>query len=466
VIFYFFFKKEYIMSYRYRNTGIIESQRHASTSSSSLRKGLDPIPRPIIEKACGSPPVFSVPINQEEGDDYDEDYYKNIPSAIKISPFDDINELDPRDYRNVHELKLEISQRSPLLLNEILVCDTQTGKPHRPQDPLPKRISIGFSKSEDPVSLARSIINHIECGDCHGIRKCSDRMGDSHHGSLWVKLTNTFMDSHDPTIKQIIDNFIRSGVDFDCDESIAQLMAQFAEHNKFSEVCKMMEVGVNPNVESSHGWTPLHSAASNGHESIGNVLMLGKANVNAQTVTGITPLIIACKSGNPDMVRTLINGRADVNHRQDDGQQAVHIAAELGFHSILDELYISQADMSSKGLKGRTPLHNAAANGRTETVRFLCQRDALVNSCDNNLMTPLHLACVGGFDHTIRKLIEYHAQVNRSDLYDQTPISIAKGRKHRDILKLLQEAKRKQMYSVCGVLDFFTFMQNMMWMNE
>ncbi|MDR1530252.1 MAG: ankyrin repeat domain-containing protein [Burkholderiales bacterium] len=74
---------------------------------------------------------------------------------------------------------------------------------------------------------------------------------------------------------------------------------------------------------SRKGWTPMHYAATGGHNEIIAVLFDYLADLNARAPNGTTPLMMAVRQGHPATVKLLIDLGADVNLRNDSGASAM-----------------------------------------------------------------------------------------------------------------------------------------------
>jgi len=101
--------------------------------------------------------------------------------------------------------------------------------------------------------------------------------------------------------------------------------------------------------ETTHGvgTTPLHSAATSGHEIILKALLEYGANVNAKDNSRRTPLHCAVEEGNLQVVKFLVNNGADVNAKYECGLNsslgnatALHQAVERA----TDYVYFGQDD--------------------------------------------------------------------------------------------------------------------------
>ena len=71
--------------------------------------------------------------------------------------------------------------------------------------------------------------------------------------------------------------------------------------------------GADVNAKDKYGWTPLHSAAFNGHKEIVELLIDNGADLDAKNILGVTPLHYAANQGHTEIVELLIAKGADVN---------------------------------------------------------------------------------------------------------------------------------------------------------
>jgi ankyrin repeat protein len=59
------------------------------------------------------------------------------------------------------------------------------------------------------------------------------------------------------------------------------------------------------NAKQNHGFTPLHSAAFNGHKDVAELLLTNKAAVNTMNDAGETPLHVVVAKGHNDVAELL-----------------------------------------------------------------------------------------------------------------------------------------------------------------
>lgn len=76
------------------------------------------------------------------------------------------------------------------------------------------------------------------------------------------------------------------------------------------------------------GWTPLHYAATGGHQAIAAFLLDQNAYIDADAPNGNTPLMMAALYGNAETVKLLLDAGADPGLRNRAGQRALDLARQ------------------------------------------------------------------------------------------------------------------------------------------
>ena len=74
------------------------------------------------------------------------------------------------------------------------------------------------------------------------------------------------------------------------------------------------------------GWTPLHYAATGGHEAVIRLLLAHYAYVDAESPNQTTPLMMAAMYGNASSVAALLDAGADASLRKSAGLSALDFA--------------------------------------------------------------------------------------------------------------------------------------------
>nr|XP_032815373.1 ankyrin repeat and SOCS box protein 7-like isoform X1 [Petromyzon marinus] len=120
---------------------------------------------------------------------------------------------------------------------------------------------------------------------------------------------------------------------------------------------------------SRDGWTPLHVAASYGHEHVLRLLLNFGADVDAQNGKGLSALVLAVMRERESCVRALLERHADIRANHD---LALFSAVLRGSDTICRLLLQRGADpRASRPCDGLTPLHVAALRDDAACSRLL-----------------------------------------------------------------------------------------------
>lgn len=94
-----------------------------------------------------------------------------------------------------------------------------------------------------------------------------------------------------------------------------------------------MPTGLEPTKRTSrpHGAIALFHAVTRGHVSVVQQLLKAGVNVNVRTSDGHTPLMMAAAKGYSDLAKVLLDGGADANVVDGSGGTALKIALDHGF---------------------------------------------------------------------------------------------------------------------------------------
>ena len=166
-------------------------------------------------------------------------------------------------------------------------------------------------------------------------------------------------------------------------------------------------VGDNVNQKDNFGWTPLHFAVRNRHQSA------------------------------PELVRFLIERGESVSNKDDYGRTPLLWSAGNESDSALDIvalLLASGADVNERDRLGRTALHLAVANkhrSAPQIVQLLVDRLVWIDTKDCDGKTPLHWATENQCEYTVDVIHVLFARgayrnVNDKDKSGLTPVGYAK----------------------------------------
>ncbi|CAB0040199.1 unnamed protein product [Trichogramma brassicae] len=210
----------------------------------------------------------------------------------------------------------------------------------------------------------------------------------------------------------------------------------------------LLRRGVNPNLATKEGYTPLHAISCREidddfaewfFEICDDMNLM--VQVDARNTSGETPLHLALNNGKERNIKDLLRKGSDPNLTNTLGYHPLHIIASRPIDDELVEKFIKmcsdiqlsvQVDFSDK--HGRTPLHLALLNGKKQNVKDLLRRGANPNSADTCGLLPLHVICNGQHDDDLVKLffeiadvLQQTMQVDAQDEWGLTPLETAVG---------------------------------------
>ncbi|RRQ22886.1 hypothetical protein D6C00_13750 [Thiohalobacter thiocyanaticus] len=153
-------------------------------------------------------------------------------------------------------------------------------------------------------------------------------------------------------------------------------MLKAAWNGRLMEVVTLLEEGVDPNVRSPHGVTPLSLAAQNNHLKIARKLLEKGADPNLEDKrAGWFPLMWASFNGFDEFVMLLIEHGADVNKRNAHNETAMLHAAFEGRDDTVRILLDHGADHTVENDKGFTAMKAAKNKGFYRIVEMISEQE-------------------------------------------------------------------------------------------
>lgn len=182
-------------------------------------------------------------------------------------------------------------------------------------------------------------------------------------------------------------------------------MVKSAKNNYVSNMRRMLDSGIDPNITDGAGWTPLMWAAAKDNTDIIKLLMARGGKIEARNKKGETPLHIASRWSRLETVKFLISVGARTE--------------------ALDRL-------------GWPPMMWAAMQGRTEVIQALAEGGANIEFRDTNGNTPLIMAANRGRDEAIKALLQLGANPFKTNKDGQTAADVAELSGYKDLSALLR----------------------------
>ncbi|KAL9233701.1 hypothetical protein vseg_008661 [Gypsophila vaccaria] len=223
------------------------------------------------------------------------------------------------------------------------------------------------------------------------------------------RIYNNLLEGKDPNILKHVESDITTHISKQ-EAELALKVNNTAYHGDLYQLKSFIRAGADPKKTDYDGRSPLHLAASNGHEEIVQFLIHEGADVNALDNFGTTPLLEAVKNGH-DKVADLLRKEG------------------------------ATLDIKDVG----SVLCAAVARGDIEFLKRLLSNGINPNSNDYDHRTPLHVAASQGLYLVAKMLVDAGANVFLKDRWGSTPLDEARMCGNKNLIKLFEDAKNAEM---------------------
>jgi ankyrin repeat protein len=137
----------------------------------------------------------------------------------------------------------------------------------------------------------------------------------------------------------------------------AMMLAALNDDLNFVNILIAKDAEVN-----KKGWTPLHYAATNGHDDVVKVLLDHSAYIDSGSPNGTTPLMMAARGGHLSTVKLLLDEGADLRVKNQIGLTAVDFAKQYHEKDVAQGLAARLASMQNQGAAGASGTPQSGAN--------------------------------------------------------------------------------------------------------
>nr|XP_043633868.1 potassium channel SKOR-like [Erigeron canadensis] len=185
-----------------------------------------------------------------------------------------------------------------------------------------------------------------------------------------------------------------------------------AYNGDLSQLKSLIRAGADLNKTDYDGRSPLHLAASKGHEDIVFFLIQNGVKLNISDNFGNTPLLEAIKNGH-DTIASLIGKHGGLLNIKDPGSFLCSYVAK-GDIDFIRRILSNGIDPNSIDYDFRTPLHVATSQGSYLIAKLLVEAGASVQLKDRWGNTPINEARLSG-NNTLIKLVEEAKSFQQSD---------------------------------------------------
>lgn len=214
-----------------------------------------------------------------------------------------------------------------------------------------------------------------------------------------------------------------------------------AETGSMHAALKLLSLGIDPNITTKDGVTPLMRAVECNQIKVAELLIKHGANINVKDPHGgLSLLHKAAKRNSCNMLELLITNGADLEQVSDKGNSALHVAAFHGSAEALDVLCTAKCNLDARNIAGITPLGVALHLRKFECASRLLTYKPDVNAADKQNVTPLYLATDFRAVEIVDKLLAAGAHSDKSGPKGVTPIQIACRRGYHEIVELMLQA--------------------------
>ncbi|KOM54965.1 hypothetical protein LR48_Vigan10g085700 [Vigna angularis] len=170
--------------------------------------------------------------------------------------------------------------------------------------------------------------------------------------------------------------------------------------------------------------SPLHFAASKGHNEIVALLLENGADVNSRNYCGQTALMQACRYGHWEVVQTLLLFRCNVMKADYlSGRTALHFAAING-HARCIRLVVADFVPSApfESLHARMDAEIDGSNVKNTHEQSVLSR--FVNKTADAGITALHMAALNGYFDCVQLLLDLDANVSAATFHYGTSMDL------------------------------------------
>jgi ankyrin repeat protein len=171
-------------------------------------------------------------------------------------------------------------------------------------------------------------------------------------------------------------------------------LAEVIEHGDFDFAIKLVTKGLDVNIPTTNGQSPLQLACVRNQVKLVQVLLEAKAQVDFKSSTGQTPLCRAVNRNLYDIAALLIHHGANTNHKpQEKALPLLFLAVAKHRHDITRLLLTHGVDGNMRcSLYNWTALHFAAAQNDDKMIHILLDEKCEIDLPNDMRMTPLHWA--------------------------------------------------------------------------
>lgn len=198
-------------------------------------------------------------------------------------------------------------------------------------------------------------------------------------------------------------------------------LAMHAASDGFESILEVLiRHKVNLDQLSGNGENAVLRAIYKNHPEILKLLIKGNANLNHLSDSGVSAIMLAVNQNSAEFLKLLIEGNANVNLTNEQGFSAVYLAAQIGSVPMLKMLYEAGANIDQPAQDGYTPLIMATMSEHNDVVQFLVGKGAHTDLCFNGGSDATTIAVQRGNIELVKSLLKGKPDLNK-DMSGNTP---------------------------------------------
>ncbi|XP_071105461.1 uncharacterized protein [Haliotis cracherodii] len=178
----------------------------------------------------------------------------------------------------------------------------------------------------------------------------------------------------------------------------------------------------------------LHHACLGGNKAIVHYLV-SPSNINTRGHHGHTPVMVAASQGHQSVFDLLVSKQVDLTLVDNDGNNILHLVCEGGNKAIVQHL-VSPSNINTRGRNGQTPVMMSALKGHQSVFDLLVSKQAALTLVDKDVNSALHHACLGGNKAIVQHLVS-PSNINTRGHHGLTPVMMAAVEEHQSVFDLL-----------------------------
>lgn len=183
------------------------------------------------------------------------------------------------------------------------------------------------------------------------------------------------------------------------------------------------------------GYTPLHSAAFDGRRVVIEELLRHGANIEALDTFNKTPLHVAVYKDNVLAAQMLIEHGANLEAKDQNNWTPLHFSLYAAARPLSQMVLEKGVNPEAKTTFGAYASQLAASSRASETFYSLLKNGANTEAATNDGWTSLHLAAASVQTGAVKLLLKFGADVTRKTKEGQTALELAKDDTTRELLR-------------------------------